>query len=402
MSKILITGNGFDLFHGLPTKYGHFMAVMEVIEDIEEKEVYGFYDLFNENFGLEFFNDNERIHQYYDVEKIKFNKDLINKLKVNLNNNLLYNFFKNRLNLNTWIDFETEINTLLGDLILLFDHVEDKFNGSGTYRYDARNRFDKFRIFGIVEGVNHEVFRINEVFLSRETQYPMIDKILEVVLSELKYFTIIFNIYVSEIIFNFFNETTNKIKMNINAFDKIFTFNYTPTIENLYNIDINKIVYLHGKCNQDDKIQNIVLGVSEINDKIKNFRLFEFTKYFQKIVKNTNESFIIQPEEKNDLNQTNFYIIGHSLDESDKEYIEDLFNFLKTDKNKFSKIYVFYYNENDYRSKLNNLFKIIDKNIISEMHKSKRLCFEKLTVENIENSINVKLMKSGVGIYNVN
>ncbi|WP_052257153.1 AbiH family protein [Flavobacterium sp. AED] len=33
MAKILITGNGFDLFHHLPTKYGHFMSIMKAIEE---------------------------------------------------------------------------------------------------------------------------------------------------------------------------------------------------------------------------------------------------------------------------------------------------------------------------------------------------------------------------------
>ena len=46
MPKILITGNGFDLFHGLPTKYGHFMAIMETIEQYGFKEKISFEDLF--------------------------------------------------------------------------------------------------------------------------------------------------------------------------------------------------------------------------------------------------------------------------------------------------------------------------------------------------------------------
>ena len=47
MSKILITGNGFDLFHHLPTKYGHFMAIMMTIEEISfSSDIITFEELF--------------------------------------------------------------------------------------------------------------------------------------------------------------------------------------------------------------------------------------------------------------------------------------------------------------------------------------------------------------------
>ena len=50
MSKILITGNGFDLFHHLPTKYEHFILVMKTIEEIEINEKVEFDDLFGHYF----------------------------------------------------------------------------------------------------------------------------------------------------------------------------------------------------------------------------------------------------------------------------------------------------------------------------------------------------------------
>ena len=47
MSKILITGNGFDLFHHLPTKYQHFMSVMKTIENNQFDNDISFDELHN-------------------------------------------------------------------------------------------------------------------------------------------------------------------------------------------------------------------------------------------------------------------------------------------------------------------------------------------------------------------
>ena len=52
MSKILITGNGFDLFHYLPTKYGHFIAIMTTIEDCNFSEDVSFEELFGKVFKI--------------------------------------------------------------------------------------------------------------------------------------------------------------------------------------------------------------------------------------------------------------------------------------------------------------------------------------------------------------
>ena len=93
----------------------------------------------------------------------------------------------------------------------------------------------------------------------------------------------------------------------------------------------------------------------------------------------------------NNLEETIFYVIGHSLDESDNKYVSDLFKYLELDTNKFSKICVFFFNESDCDSKLNNLIKIIGEDVIVEMHKTERLYFEYLSVENLKKQFEIKL-----------
>lgn len=76
--NILILGNGFDLAHGLPTKYGDFIvAVME---------------------KTDFYN--------FVVEDPHFSKKFFNCVQ----NSMVFKFMKNQLQSNNgWIDFENEL-----------------------------------------------------------------------------------------------------------------------------------------------------------------------------------------------------------------------------------------------------------------------------------------------------
>lgn len=377
MSKILITGNGFDLFHGLPTKYGHFMAVMEVIENIEEKEEYDYYDLFDEDFVLDYFNDDNKMRECFDVDKIKFSKDSIDEIKLLLEENIWYNHFKTVLELDTWIDFEMEIFKFLEEICLFVDELKEK----SIFKLASQSHNFDFLNFFLIDDYDSEYF-------DRKSKLDL-NKILIKLTNSLNVFKEIFNKYLNSIVLEFYQYKLDKtLKLPYNLMNEIYTFNYTPTIEKFYTKNIIEIAYLHGSIDKS----NIVLGVNEIPDLVKKGKGFDFTKNFQKIKNSTNKKFIRIPDEnKNNLKETIFYIIGHSLDESDKGYIKDLFKFLQNDKNKFSKIVIFYFDENDYNSKLNNLFKILNEEIVVEMDKNGRLCFVELNNENITKEFNRKL-----------
>lgn len=387
MSKILITGNGFDLFHGLPTKYGHFMAVMKKIENIEEKEEFGFNDLFDENFNLKFFNDIDKMNEYYDVEKIKFSKDSILEIKLLLNENIWYKHFNTVLELETWIDFELEIYKFLEEICLFVDKMKVKSVYKLIYENTNYDFLDHFEIYGN-EGENKEYF-------DRKLKLDL-NKILIELTNSLNVFKEIFSKYLDSIVVEFYQNKSDRISiLPFNLMNEIYTFNYTPTIEKFYGRKTIEIVYLHGDIDK----KNIVLGVNEIPDLVKKGKGFDFTKNFQKIKNRTNKKFIKIPvANKNNLRETVFYVIGHSLDESDKTYINDLFEFLKIDQNKFSKIVIFYFDEKDYNSKLNNLFKILNEEIIVEMNKNGRLSFVELNYENITKEFNREL-KGSVNRY---
>lgn len=392
MSKILIIGNGFDLYNGLPTKYGHFMSVMKTIETSKFSSEVQFDNLFGSYFQNNFKADFESIATNYNIELIKFNSDRINELNALLENNLWYKYFKNVLEIDTWIDFECEVESVLKQLSILFE-AETEQSKKVNYFRDISINYSDFNLFEIIEHPtdDKELFSVSRKYINVRNGSIDVKRILSDLILSFEEFIIIFNRYLKDVVGNFYDSTKSKVNLPFYLLDHIYTFNYTPSLERLFNIATSKITYLHGKLG-DDTTQNLVLGVSDLPERIKNSRMFDFTKYYQKVIKSSNLKFIdLSKVSKSNLSEKVFYIIGHSLDESDKEYIFDLFEYLKLDKKQWSKICVFCYDEKDEESKLRNLFNIIDKDIILEMNKTGRLYFSSLTNENISKELEKEL-----------
>ncbi len=397
MAKILITGNGFDLFHHLPTKYGHFMSIMKTIEGNNFSKNISFEDLFGSFFKDEYEIDYNLIVENYKVAQFKFEVDKINDLKVLLDNNLWYKYFKNVVEIETWIDFEMEIENILKQLSILLKSETTQSKKVNYYR-DVPINYSDFGLFGIIEHKydDKELFSIPEKYVDKRKLGLKIGHVLRDLSSSFENFIIIFNKYLVDIVGVFYENKTHNHIIPFHLLNEIYTFNYTPTLEKFYDVDKSKVVYLHGEMNEDSEIQNLVFGVSEIPEDVKIIKAYDFAKYYQRIKKNSNKKFIKIPFEKtNRIDGTVFFIIGHSLDESDKEYIKDLFKFLDFDIKGKSKICVFYHNAHDREHKLKNLFSIIDKNVIVEMDKVGRLYFVELNIKNIEEEFNKKLYVKG-------
>lgn len=400
MSKILITGNGFDLFHGLPTKYGHFMAIMKTIEENNFHQKIPFDELFGKTFKEKHLSDYNSIIENYNAKKIEFKINKVVEIKELLTKNKWYKHFKTVNDLNTWIDFENEIENVLN---LLDDVINDAnknlINNDKLYRLQKETSFSYFKI------KDFEILRMNGNSLTdyslESSRLNKRDKKIDVVfiLEELRLsldgFIILFKLYLEIIVLPISLRRKNNLTIPFDLIDNIYTFNYTQTIENIHNYKNSSITYLHGNIISN----NLTLGISNVPEIIKKNKSYGFTKKYQRIIKNCNYEFIELPnKDENDLEQNIFYIIGHSLDVSDKYYVITLFEFLKRDKNAFSKICVFYYNESDYHSKLNNLFNIIDGDLIDEMNKKNRLVFTKLNYENIRKEFSCELLKKEIYI----
>ena len=114
MSKILITGNGFDLFHHLPTKYHHFISIMKTIEHVQyESTIVSFEELFGRIFMKSHQREYDLIKENYNTESIKFSHEKLARIKQLIETNIWYKYFKNVTEIDTWIDFESEIENVL-------------------------------------------------------------------------------------------------------------------------------------------------------------------------------------------------------------------------------------------------------------------------------------------------
>ena len=141
--RIFVLGNGFDLAHYLPTAYVHFMDAMMVVESWEEDQELGFDDLFQKYIAGEcsdrdkgFFRNTKEL---YKIDDLRLSIDTVKNLQTKLKNNGWFQHFKHHLtDVDTWIDFENEIENILTSFSLIFDiefsgsTVSDSIVGSYT------------------------------------------------------------------------------------------------------------------------------------------------------------------------------------------------------------------------------------------------------------------------------
>lgn len=114
--KIVILGNGFDLRHFLPTSYNHLISILSEIEKLpENKDTITFSDLFENLFKKKDERFYQKIVEYYQTENFIFDVEAIQSLKSRLKENSWFQYFKSvdENKIETWIDFENEIERIL-------------------------------------------------------------------------------------------------------------------------------------------------------------------------------------------------------------------------------------------------------------------------------------------------
>ena len=421
MQKILIIGNGFDLHHFLPTKYEHFIEVLQNIEKIETQDSYTFNEIFNRI--DEIFK--QSIIESYNTNKIVYSHVTIKAIKEQILNNTWYQTFRHIKEVDTWIDFETQIEKILNIVKLFFEKATQfiETNLSKTFikvacidtvnpeigfnlnSYQYKTLLNLKIILPRHKSEN-EMYEgnINECYflVEKEAIYAINEKlILENLSQSLDQFIEIFKLYFTEIIEPFYKNykqlqlikdnqgenvsihTLNESVLNHyqSAFKYIYSFNYTPTIQRYYQT--TSVKYLHGSATG---FQNMVLGVNDINEELKQHKMFAFTKYYQKLYKNTDFDFL-----SNDvisINQAQIYIWGHSLDQSDGEYLSKIFSIFQKN-NCQSKLIVFYHSNIARALQLQNLLRICGKEVIENAMKNGYLTFQESTNDNLYRMINI-------------
>ena len=114
--NILVIGNGFDLAHGLPTRYTDFLEFIKVIKQSLSK---------NKLAGIDWGNIDAEVKKFLISNKGKVQEKLFSDWQIwenFINNNIWIKHFlavyKKRENdgKNGWIDFESEISEVIQSL----------------------------------------------------------------------------------------------------------------------------------------------------------------------------------------------------------------------------------------------------------------------------------------------
>ena len=433
--NILIVGNGFDLSHYLPTKYDHFMVAMGAIENWDEqKGEMQFDDLFGSLYEKEnyFFKYTKAMYQ---TDEIKISTEQVKELKQKLKENVWYQYFSDHVReIKTWIDFEQKIE----EALIYTTHFLDKINEvslnenklervirtSGYKASDYDNKFiylgekmchvlcsivllnkdyynfgydynGRFRKEIATEETNSHEYVISSKFIRSFSNYDIYNNEggLNFLNNQLDSFILIFNLYL-ELFIKTLTPIVDLIEdFNFGFVDKIFSFNYTNTYIKFYDASVDTD-FLHGSCGEN---QNIVLGISELKgDLLRNLKAYGFTKYHQKLFKNTDYQFLSEDrniqkilnfwkviKERNlaitlaekERHIINIFIWGHSLDISDEIYINEVFSL--NDGNYFNTNVIIYYFDNHAKfNLLTNLLHILGKEKVELWMKKGWLKFE--------------------------
>ena len=150
-----------------------------------------------------------------------------------------------------------------------------------------------------------------------------------------------------------------------NDFESPLSEQLETIIDNGYHN--STICHIHGITKSP-----IVLGIdSDSKDKLNELdtRFLGFKKYYQRVVYKTDSDYLrLLPKIRAQREKYDLFIFGHSLDETDREIIKELFDLAYT-------ISIFYYTQNDLKDYVRRLISIYGKEEFDRIRVSKELTF---------------------------
>ena len=390
--NILVIGNGFDLAHGLPTKYTDFLKFVEVINQVIE--IKNNDDISN----LDWRGINQQIKELIKINMGNVRNNIFSQGQVwreLLEDNFWIEYFLQCLmyQKENWIDFESEISKIIQSL------DNDMFDESKR-----------------ISGLSDEVYEISNDFLQHKYSQYLFTTQIKIPLTERRMETLTFQeirdklyydlnrfiraleIYLADYVEKI---ECNRVSPDIEkmSFDKVLSFNYTKTYTKLYDSCVcAEYDYIHGSTDIKNTIEtnNMVLGIDEYLDEDRKNRdtdFIAFKKFYQRIYKETGCKYkdwvetireeyddFLQEKERiinraneyvgNDVQRMmhrlqasavrdqkckmhNVYIFGHSLDITDKDILRELI----LNENVYTTI--FYLNRDVMGQQIANLVKII-------------------------------------------
>lgn len=391
---VLILGNGFDLAHGLPTRYSDFLkycnciiTISSIVTDLNSNY---FYEDIVKLIDSEkiYFNDilksfikpRSRCKRCRDTNKRKLGKkdiftktvddnlsqEQLNSLK-NIyeltKNNIwyiyLYEIYRNnKMNGENWIDFESEIRIVIE---CLDKALNSRVNLNCTTLISLSVGFTKF----MEKLILFKQITLKNVKIANDMSVLEFNNKL---LSDLKNLTRALDLYLGEFVEKTVINVYSPDISRLNA-DYIINFNYTHTFDNNYTTSANKneVFHIHGECKAsiEKNINSMVLGIDEYwsEDECKKYTDYIlFKKFAQRALKGNGVKYLekINEEYNKNRNISKVYIFGHSLDITDKDILQGFFDNQATD------ITVFCLNEEVKVKLFTNVVKLIGESKLND------------------------------------
>lgn len=367
MNRIVLIGNGFDLAHGLSTRYEDFISLFwnKFSEQITRCNKLIYYtDLVD--FGYKNISPELRMRSrglcgdlfYYITPSFSSAQDIDNFISKNGYNSVTLNYksklFKNinqNLSINKWVDIENEYYNLLIEFVANKSHSKaEELNNELNLIQNLL--VDYLENIGGKSIVNHEILKLiyspfNIRDISVKAQH-LLNEHIEYWISQDKnawnYKLCNFNLdntfLLNEVIEYKQNCTALEIIKDVNECNleqaqtfllpnniMLLNFNYTQTPElYLYNKSkITEINYIYGKLSNPD---SIIFGYGdELDDKyneIKKLNNNEYLRHFKssKYLESNNYRQLLQFIESEPYQ---IFIMGHSCGNSDRTLLNTLF-----------------------------------------------------------------------------
>lgn len=387
--NILIIGNGFDLAHGLPTKYTDFLEFCKKISCIYKWKISDVNRF--KTMCLNRSNLNEEIKQQLldvfisrkvfsdindngdDIYIITTDYPRTDELYALIKDNIWIEYFlsvykkREKAGKNGWIDFESEIFEIIESLDNDMHGSDKKFNLYDEIEIHFTNDFLEF----------HE--KIGECEIFKEVRDILV-KDLNALIRALEIYLCD---YVEKIEIQEKSPDIDDLEI-----DFILSFNYTHIFSKLYDVSslskqevADPFDYIHGEADINNTMNsnNMVLGIDEFlldGRKNKDIEFIAFKKFYQRIYKETgckykewsdiikkNERELKEKYKKEYPDHVPFkqcgdkrhhlYIFGHSLDVTDKDILRELI----LNDNVYTTI--FYHNKDTMGQQIANLVKVI-------------------------------------------
>lgn len=362
--NILVIGNGFDLAHGLPTKYGDFLKFVEVIRQVlnTKGEEIDWKDIHLEIKELIKINMENVRNNIFSQEQIW--RELLEE-NFWIEYFLQYPMYQKE----NWIDFESEISNVIQSID--FDMKNNNLKLDDDDSIVSNFYLEKFF---------HKRLPAAVLDFGEDIQVITFREMRDVLYQDLNKLTRAFEIYLCEYVGKIESVKISKEIKSL-GIDHVLSFNYSHTYQKLYDKPKKiKYDYIHGESRINSTIEsnNMVLGIDEYfnkKSKDKEIDFIAFKKYYQRIYKKTGSEYknwvdeIANSRYENEValrerfpkqkpyKKFNFkhklYIFGHSLDITDKDVLRDLI----LNDNVYTTIY--YLNKGVMGQQIANLVKVI-------------------------------------------